>query len=297
MFSKLARLRKRYRRHPDSPVFARLADMHLHEGNVKEALALCEEGCRRFPYYVTGFQVLSKCYRAQGKLEEARSAMDRALRLEPDNPGGYVQLASIYRDLGISTLALKSLQQAASLDPLNRGLSQQIDQENYQVRVESTQDPVEEWNPDAELPPVGSRPVEVEDESPDQGDEKVAAVAYEPVVEVKFPQNDVEEPVVAAEYASEEQVEEGEAETLGVIEVEGAEAEELDLRGEIVEVNLGEETEQEVEEAPALDDESREVQPETVEVLGEAETEGDEPFGEVVLDVEEAPGEVEEAEE
>lgn len=138
MFDELGKVEKLYRQHPQSPLFARLADLYLRRGKVERALALCQEGCRRFPHYPTGHLILGKCYEAQGQLEEARSATDQALRLDPENPAGFVRLSKIYQDLGIATLALKSLQQAARFDPLSDKLAEQVDRLTYTVRVEST---------------------------------------------------------------------------------------------------------------------------------------------------------------
>jgi tetratricopeptide (TPR) repeat protein len=127
MFDKLARLERVYRRHPHLPLFARLADLYLRRGQVLRALALCKEGCRRFPRYPTGFVVLSRCYQTRGQLEEARIAIDQALRLDPEQPAGFLALSRIYQRLGVAPLALKSLQQAALLDPFDEELSGQVD--------------------------------------------------------------------------------------------------------------------------------------------------------------------------
>ena len=88
MPGKLAKLEKAHRQNPDVPFFARLADFYLSQSKIHKALSLCEKGCERFPDYIAGFTVLSKCYEAQGELEEARKAVAKALRLDPENPGG-----------------------------------------------------------------------------------------------------------------------------------------------------------------------------------------------------------------
>ena len=156
MFDELGKVEKLYRQHPQSPLFARLADLYLRRGKVERAIALCQEGCRRFPHYPTGYIILGKCYEAQGQLEEARSATDQALRLDPENPAGFMRLSKIYQDLGITTLALKSLQQAARFDPLSDKLAEQVDRLTYVVRVESTTAPNTTELPDV---PLTSAPV------------------------------------------------------------------------------------------------------------------------------------------
>ena len=187
MFGRAAKLEKACSQNPDAPLFARLADLYLHRGMVHRALALCEEGCERFPDYSTGYMILSKCYEAQEKLEAARMAIDKALRLDPENPGGFVHLSRIYQDLGIPTLALKSLQQAASLDPFSEDLSTQL--ENM---VSTTESPSS--NDADDLKTV--------EESPTSDTAVAAGVTTEPIApttEMEATQGDAPEmPIVAA---------------------------------------------------------------------------------------------------
>ena len=140
MADRLAKLEKVYRRNPDSPLFARLADLYLKRGKTEHALEICLQGCQKFPEYATGFMVLARCYEAGGAVEEARDALDQALRIDPVNPKGYEHLSVIYHKLGVPTLALKTLQQAAMLDPFAEELPPRVDELTYEVRLESTRE-------------------------------------------------------------------------------------------------------------------------------------------------------------
>ena len=133
MADSIAKLEKVFRRDPDSPLFARLADLYLKRGRVEQALALCQKGCASFPEYATGFIVLSKCYEQRGAMEDAREAMGQALRLDPENPGGYKHLARLFGQLGVTPLVLQSLRQAAYLDPFDDSLAEQIEQISSQT--------------------------------------------------------------------------------------------------------------------------------------------------------------------
>ncbi|MDE2733839.1 MAG: tetratricopeptide repeat protein [Gemmatimonadota bacterium] len=126
MANSIAKLEKAFRRDPDSPHFARLADRYLKRGRTERALELCQKGCASFPDYATGFIVLSKCYEKRGDLEEAREAMGQALRLDPENPSGYKRLAHLFEQLGVAPLVLQSLRQAAYLDPFDASLAKRI---------------------------------------------------------------------------------------------------------------------------------------------------------------------------
>ena len=89
MLFRISKLEKALRENPGIPLFARLADEYLRRGRVARALALCQEGCERFPDYPTGFLLLARCYHARGNFEEVRNALDRALRLDPEKPGRF----------------------------------------------------------------------------------------------------------------------------------------------------------------------------------------------------------------
>ena len=207
MADRLLRLEKACRQNPDSPLFARLADLYLRRGKVFRALNLCEKGCERFPGYTTGFQILSKCYEAQGELEEARRALDRALDLDSESPGGFKQLSRIYQDLGMSDMALKSLEQAAQLDPLDQNLSEQVDQLACALRVESTTEPEEAFDvlpeeaSDTAPPEVDTEIDQVDYLEPESGD--VGDAGEEDLEMDDRPQDSAEEPVFAEEVDAE----------------------------------------------------------------------------------------------
>jgi hypothetical protein len=124
---RIKKLEKALRENPGIPLFARVADEHLRRRRVARALALCQEGCERFPDYPTGFLLLGRCYQARGNFEEARNALDRALRLDPENPVGFAALSAAYERLGEISLALQCMRQAAFLDPYSGDLQREAE--------------------------------------------------------------------------------------------------------------------------------------------------------------------------
>ena len=124
---RISKLEKALRENPGIPLFARVADEHLRRRRVARALALCQEGCERFPDYPTGFVLLGRCYQARGNFEEARNALDRALRLDPENPAGFAALSAAYERLGEIALALQCMRQAAFLDPYSEDLQREAE--------------------------------------------------------------------------------------------------------------------------------------------------------------------------
>jgi tetratricopeptide (TPR) repeat protein len=70
---------------PQSPLFARLADLYLMKNQAEEALRLCEAGIEIYPAYASAFVVLGQCHLALKEKAKARTAFQRAMQLSPFN--------------------------------------------------------------------------------------------------------------------------------------------------------------------------------------------------------------------
>ena len=70
---------------PQSPLFARLADLYLSTNQSAEALKLCEAGVQTYSSYATGYVILGRCYSALNENSKARLAFAQALHLAPFN--------------------------------------------------------------------------------------------------------------------------------------------------------------------------------------------------------------------
>ncbi len=70
---------------PQSPLFARLADLYLAKNQTVEALKLCEEGIKLFPQYYAGHLVLGKTHAALKEYSKANAAFQKAQELSPFN--------------------------------------------------------------------------------------------------------------------------------------------------------------------------------------------------------------------
>lgn len=80
---------------PQSPLFARLADLYLQKEQHSEALQLCEEGIKQFPKYYAGYLVLGKICLSLKEYATARDAFAHALELSPFNEVVAKLLASV----------------------------------------------------------------------------------------------------------------------------------------------------------------------------------------------------------
>ena len=136
----VAKLEKAYRRNPQAPLFAHLAEIYLKKGDVPRALTLCLSGCKLFPDYPTGHLILGRCYEVQGDLEDARKALLRGLLLDPVNPSGFARLARVCRQLGDLPMALKSMQKAADLDAFSETAHEEVEALEEELRDHSDDD-------------------------------------------------------------------------------------------------------------------------------------------------------------
>ena len=70
---------------PQSPLFARLADLYIGKEKAVEAVKLTEEGIKLFPNYYAGYIVLGKSHLALNEFSKAITAFEKALELSPFN--------------------------------------------------------------------------------------------------------------------------------------------------------------------------------------------------------------------
>ena len=67
----------------DSILFAHKASDLLNADKNDEALQVCEEGVKRFPFYAEGHYILARCYQLQDRIEEAIAEFERTLFYSP----------------------------------------------------------------------------------------------------------------------------------------------------------------------------------------------------------------------
>jgi tetratricopeptide (TPR) repeat protein len=70
---------------PQSPIFARLADLYIDTQKAAEAIQLCNEGIKLFPDYYAGYLVLGKAYLSFNEYSKARESFEKVLELCPFN--------------------------------------------------------------------------------------------------------------------------------------------------------------------------------------------------------------------
>ena len=84
MNEELRHLIEKYKRAPDSRLFAPLADAYRKNGEVDMAIEILEKGIERIPDYASAHVILGKCYNDKGATELARAAFGRVALVKSD---------------------------------------------------------------------------------------------------------------------------------------------------------------------------------------------------------------------
>jgi len=116
----LEKLFERYRKSPESFVFAPLADACRKIGRLEEALEICSRGVKLHPNYPTGHVVLGKCLFDMGRQEEALEAFRRVLTLDGENMVALKYVGLIAAAKGEVEEAKEKFQRILALDPDNK---------------------------------------------------------------------------------------------------------------------------------------------------------------------------------
>jgi len=114
-----------------SILFAHKASMLLDEKSTEEALSLCEEGVKFFPFYAEGHFVLAKCYHSKGNLDDAKKEYEKVLYYLPGHLKALKALAYIYFKHEQESEAKAVLQNFVLYDPLNSELIEFLKSKGY----------------------------------------------------------------------------------------------------------------------------------------------------------------------
>jgi len=106
----------------DSILFAHRASEQLTDQATDEALRLCEEGVKRFPFYAEGHYVLARCYQELDRLDEAQAEFERTLAFNPGHLKALKALAFINYKKKMRPHGRSILETMALYDPLNAEL-------------------------------------------------------------------------------------------------------------------------------------------------------------------------------
>lgn len=114
----------------DSILFAHKAFKFLENQQYDEALSICEEGVKRFPFYAEGHFILGKCYQILKRYDEAKNEYERTLVFMPGHIRALNALAYIYHKMDLVAKANDLLVLASLYNPFNKDLIGYLKTEN-----------------------------------------------------------------------------------------------------------------------------------------------------------------------
>src|SRR2546428_278361 len=97
-------------------------------GQFSKAIAVLQEGLKKFPKMVSARVLLGEIYRTSGDLALARVELEQVIKAAPDNFAACRKLAVVYRDLGDKPAALKACETILKANPKDREMGQLRDQ-------------------------------------------------------------------------------------------------------------------------------------------------------------------------
>ena len=157
--AELDELFEKYRKAPDSYVFAPLADGCRKLGRFEEALEICDAGLEHHPRYASGRVVRGKCLYDLNRADEARASFQTVLDIDEDNLVALKFLGQIEADAENYEGARDYFRHILALDPENQEISRIMlaVEERERAGLSSR-----EASADVAEPPATERPIERE---------------------------------------------------------------------------------------------------------------------------------------
>jgi len=164
----------RYKRAPQSTIFAPLADACRKAGMIDEALDICRRGLEANPTYASGYVVQGKCLYDAERADEAESAFRRVLELDSSNLVALKFLGIILSERGAAGDARSFFEHILVLDPEDRDIRRRLAEVDEADLPEAA---AHDGTPDVvEEPPAMDAPAEIADDSPLEGDDTAEMV-------------------------------------------------------------------------------------------------------------------------
>jgi len=113
---------------PASRAFVSDAKELADAGQFSKAIAVLQEGLKKYPKMVSARVLLGEIYRTSGDPALARVELEQVIKAAPDNFAAYRKLAFVYRDLEDRPAALKACETILKANPKDREMGQLRDQ-------------------------------------------------------------------------------------------------------------------------------------------------------------------------
>jgi len=110
--SDIKALEKHMVQHPDSYLFARLAEASLKHNLLDDALRIARQGVKKYPFFAAGQRAMAMVCDAKGLTEERLKALEAFVAVLPEDIDAQKELAKLYVACGNQKAALVAYQTA-----------------------------------------------------------------------------------------------------------------------------------------------------------------------------------------
>jgi tetratricopeptide (TPR) repeat protein len=136
MSEELQDLIERYKRAPDSRIFAPLADAYRKKGEVDKAIEIVEKGLEKFPQYASAHVILGKCFYDKGATERAKAEFTRVLDVDAENMVALKFMGEIFLAEDKRADAAEYFKKILVIDPTNEDVAHALEEmeESFVIR-------------------------------------------------------------------------------------------------------------------------------------------------------------------
>ena len=159
----IERYYEKWKKDPQSRIFAQLADAYRKSGMLDEAIEICTEGLKIHPSYGSARMVLARAYQEKGQDLEAETEFLEIIRNDPNNLLANRLLGDLLYKGGRVRQALERYQRVLKLTPLDREIKETL--EKMEASLEASAAPpstaIEELREKSDEAPEDALPEEV----------------------------------------------------------------------------------------------------------------------------------------
>ena len=132
-FLDLENLQQIYNVNPDSILFAHYAASLIDQGDLEQAIEICQKGLENHPRYAFGRFILAMAHYYQRNYAEAKRELEIALAYDPNIPRGWLLLGNINQSLNLPLMTKESYLRAYLSDPFNQEVAQKVFREEVKL--------------------------------------------------------------------------------------------------------------------------------------------------------------------
>ena len=178
----IERYYEKWKKDPQSRIFAQLADAYRKSGMLDEAIEICMEGLKVHPSYGSARMVLARAYQEKGQDLEAEREFSEIIKNDPNNLLANRLLGDLLYKGGRVQQALEQYQRVLKLTPLDREIKETLERMEAALEASAAPPPavMEDLEEKTEETPHETLPGEVALTAEGEGEETPDATPEPP---------------------------------------------------------------------------------------------------------------------